>query len=347
MTRPRLVTILSLAVSILIVAMIFNRAGDKVAFVENTRLLMGTIVQIKVSVKSANERLKAEEALVKAFAEMARVEGVFSTFKVDSEVSKINRSAGEGPVTTTGEVVGLIERSIFYSEKTDGAFDITVKPLIDLWRRANVSQKMPSEERLKSALDKVGRRFVIIDKASGTVKFAKYGMAIDLGGIAKGYAVKRAADVLSGNDIRNFIISAGGDMYCAGTRSKKELWKIGLRHPRDKGKILFEIKLRDRAVETSGDYERYFTLNGKRYSHIIDPRTGQPIGDNVVSATVISVDPVMGDALSTALCILGARGLDMIRSLGDIDAMIIYRKGKILGIKMSEGFEKRYDIKKK
>jgi thiamine biosynthesis lipoprotein len=135
-------------------------------------------------------------------------------------------------------------------------------------------------------------------------------------------------------------------MYCLGRKSDAELWKVGIRHPRDKDKIFLEILLKNKAISTSGDYERYFILKGKRYSHIIDPRTGYPIGDNVVSASVISPDSTTSDILATAICIMGEKGLSMIKPFGGIDAVLVFKNEERFTVKMSDGIRKNYAISK-
>nr|HPM42468.1 FAD:protein FMN transferase [Candidatus Omnitrophota bacterium] len=195
------------------------------------------------------------------------------------------------------------------------------------------------------ARSKVGAGSVILDDVSKTVKFAKEGVELDLGAVAKGYAVDRAAKVLKDLGIQNAVVSAGGDMYCMGMRSKEKRWKIGIQHPRDRSKVINNITVIDKGVDTSGDYERYFTIAGRRYSHIIDPKTGMPIGDNIVSATVVAPDSMMADVFATALCVSGKDGLEIARSNG-VDAMLIIKEDDSLNIHMTEDFKDKYALKK-
>ena len=306
---------------------------------------MSTLVQIKVSVNNAkHDEEKARDAINKAFREIERIEDVYSVFKPESEISKINRLRKNELLRIPDGVFNLISRSLDYSERTGGAFDITVKPLVDLWKKAGAIKKLPDEYELKRALDRVGYKNVVLDKVRRTICFKKDGMAIDLGGIAKGYATDRAITILQNSGIDNALVTSGGDMYCLGKKSMSQLWKVGVRHPRDKDKIFIEVALKDKAISTSGDYERYFILDGKRYSHIIDPRTGYPIGDNVVSASVISPDSTTSDILATAMCLLGEKGLSVIKSLGGIDAILVFKDKEGFRVKMSEGIRKSYAI---
>lgn len=275
---------------------------------------MGTIVQIKVPLGMGVDRKRAESGIEKAFEEIGRVEDLFSVFKEDNEISKINRLHANEPLKIKDEVFGLIEKAIEYNSKTEGAFDITIKPLVDLWRQSGGTKTTPSEEAIKAALAKIGSDCVVLDKFNKTILFKKEGMALDLGGIAKGYATGRAIYILKENGIKNAIVNSGGDMYCLGRRPGNKQWKVGVQHPRDKDKIIFELNLENEAIDTSGDYEKYFILNGRRYSHIIDPKTGYPIGDKIISATVIADDSTTADILATALCILGEGGLSAVES---------------------------------
>lgn len=306
--------------------------------IEKDGLYMGTIVRIKIPVHPQKEKVKIGKAIRKAFEEIARVENMFSVFKEESEISKINRLKAGEKLKLNSEVFGLIERSISYSRRTEGAFDITVKPLGDLWKAARANGRLPSDESLKAALSKVGFKYISLDKKDGTIALAREGMAIDAGGIAKGYAVDRAVNILKENGIRNALVDAGGDVYCLGMRSRGKMWKIGIQHPRKSPGMISEIKLKNKAVDTSGDYEKYFILNGRRYSHIIDPRSGYPIGDNVVSATVIAEDSTTADMLATALCVLGKSGFKAIITEG-AEAMIVINENGRLKTEATAGFD--------
>jgi len=340
------IILLVIAVAVFL-TLFFLRVAPGVTMIEDTKLMMGTIVQIKVPVRSKEEARRAEEAVKKAFAEIGRVEDTFSVFKVDSPISRINRDAAEMPVAATGEILDLIERAIEYNKKTEGAFDITVKPLVDLWHHARISQKLPADEEVKKALEKVGSQYILVDRANGTIGFKKEGMGIDLGGVAKGYATDRAIEILKANGIKAAIVNSGGDMYCLGTRSRKRPWKVGIQHPRDKEKVFAEVKLKDAAIDTSGDYEKFFTLNGRRYAHIIDPRTGYPTGDGTVSATIIAKEAAVADMLATAACVLGKDSLRIINSMNGVDAILIYKEKDGLADAMSNGIETRYEITQK
>lgn len=308
--------------------------------VSETRFLMGTIVQIKVALVPNKDAREVRQITAKAFEEIKRVEGVFSVFYPDSEISQINRLKAGERLKISSEAFDLIKKSIEYNKKTEGAFDITVKPLVDLWKRAKAAGKIPTPEEIEVSLARVGSNEIILDDAEKTISFRKDGMALDLGGVAKGYATARAVGILKASGIRNAIVNSGGDMYCLGKKSDREFWKVGIQHPRNRNRMFLELRLKDKAVDTSGDYEKYFILDGRRYSHIIDPRTGYPVGDNIVSASVIADDSAMADILATALCVLGREGLMIVETMSGADAMIIVKVGDALKMVETKNFKK-------
>lgn len=343
MRRNAILTLFSLLIFSLIVYLyVFPK--DAFTIVERTKFYMGTVVQIKVSIDNKIGEARAKEAVNKAFEEIKRVEDVFSVYKDTSEISRINRLKKNEKARISDEVFNLIKKSIEFSKKTEGAFDITVKPLVDLWSRAKKNNKLPGEDEIKQALERTGREKICLDDAGRAISFKKDGMALDLGGVAKGYATDRAIGILKQNGIKDAIVNSGGDMYCMGRKSKTELWKVGAQDPRHKNKIFLEIKLEDMAIDTSGDYERYFILNGKRLSHIIDPRTGYPIGDDVVSSSVIAPDSTTADMLATSLSILGNKALAIAGSIKGIDAIIVFKRNDKFIVKMTDGIKKRYEI---
>lgn len=311
-------------------------------FAEKSVIAMGTMVRIKVPLTEGISRRIADGGIGGAIDEIRRVERLFSAFSADSEISRINATGKGRSVKVQPEVFDLIVRAVKFSESTGGAFDITVKPLVDLWSAARKDLRVPSETEIRAALEKVGFRNLILDKAAGTLIFAKDGMAIDMAGIAKGYAADRAAKTLLDHGIANAVVDCGGDMRCIGRRSKPDRWRVAVRHPRQKGSTFLQLELEDAAIDTSGDYERFFTVEGRRYSHIIDPRTGYPVGDDIVSASVIAADSVTADALATAICVLGLEGSRSARSADGISAVVVYVDNGRLKADIPDGFMERY-----
>lgn len=310
------------------------------AVVSAARFLMGTVVSIETP---AVPGMDISDGISGAFEEMARLEKIFSIHNSDSELSRLNRAASTGPVKVSDELFYVIKKAAEYSPKTAGAFDITVKPLRDLWTDSGEKGQPPDDKSIAEARSKTGIDSIDLDDKSGTVAFSGAGMAIDLGGIAKGYIVDRAIAVLKARGITSAIVNAGGDMYCMGSRPDGSKWKVGIQNPRDKKDVVYDIMVMDKGVDTSGDYERYFSVGDRRYSHIIDPRSGLAVGDGIVSATTVADDSMTADVFATALCVLGEDGLGIAESNG-VDALIMIKSGAGLRTCMTKNFKDKYVV---
>lgn len=248
---------------------------------------------------------KSAEAVNAAFTEIKRIENMLSSHIETSDISKINNGAHLAPVEVSGETAEILRKALEMSEKTYGAFDITVKPLTDLWNITAEDPKVPTDEELKSTLSVVGYENIVIN--GNLVSFAKEGMKIDLGGAAKGYCADRAADILKSYGIKNAILDLGGNVYALGKNEQGKNWRIGLQDPsKDRGKHFTIEELSDMTAVTSGSYERYFEKNGKIYHHILNPDTGSPADSGLISVTVISDNSFEADMLSTAIFVMGA-----------------------------------------
>lgn len=287
------------------------------------QVLMGTIVEI---ILIGDNQKKAEKSALQAFQEIRRIEQLMSPTIEKSEVFHINQSTGKKWVRVSPETFYVIKKSIEISNQSDGGFDITVGPLIKLWQKAREKEHPPSNEDLERSLDLVGFRNIMISP-DGKIFLKKDGMSIDLGGIAKGYAVDRAFDILRGLGFRNLIVNAGGDLKVGGMKFGKP-WSIGIQDPRDQGKIIAKIKLKKGAIATSGDYEKYFMYQGKRYHHIINPKDGLPAW-GCQSVTVLCEEGILADAMATAVFVLGPeKGFSLCQRTKGIDCLIIDWEGK-------------------
>jgi thiamine biosynthesis lipoprotein len=285
---------------------------QKVQPLKRSQMIMGTMVEITV-IPPHDEAIKA------AFEEIQKVDTLMSIYKENSEISILNR---EGKNHLSIETLQVIREAINFSKITGGAFDITCKPLINLWKKAKKEKVIPSPEETKKALSLVGYEKILLE--GEMARFKQKGMQIDLGGIAKGYAVDRAIEALRKNGIRRALINAGGDLYALGNGPGDEKWKVGIQDPREEGKLLGIIKVKDVGVATSGDYRRYFTIEGKRFSHIVNPKTGQTVQDVPMSVTVIAPDATTTDALATGIFVLGPQaGMKLIDSLPQVEGMIV------------------------
>jgi thiamine biosynthesis lipoprotein len=273
--------------------------------------VMGT--KAWVTIAGMNEA-NADSAAVQAFREMYRIESVMSTWRPSSEISRLNAESNGTPLAVSRELYSLIDSALFYSKATSGAFDVTVLPLVRLWGFQGAQAALPSDEEISRALSHVGYGAISIDSSASTVTLPS-GMQIDLAGIAKGYAVDRCVAVLARLGVRNALVNIGGNIYAMGTAPHEQGWKIGIRDPKGGLNTVGSLLLRDEAVATSGNYENFVEIDGKRYGHIIDPRTGRPVSD-VLSVTVVAPTGLASDALSTGFFVLGfERGTEAIALL--------------------------------
>jgi thiamine biosynthesis lipoprotein len=285
--------------------------------------IMGT--RITVEVEHENKQM-AQQAVNAVMHEMKRIDSGMSPYKPESELSRLNNQAARQPVAVSQEMFKLLQRSIEFSNLTQGAFDITFASAGFLYDyRASTK---PNSRDLQLAVDAINYNHIRLMPADHSVRFAKSGVKIDLGGIAKGHAVDNGIRLLQQMDIKNALVTAGGDTRVIGNRWGRP-WQIGVRDPRDKNKMAARIPLENVAVSTSGDYERFFEQDGIRYHHIINPKTGDSARE-LQSVTIIGPDATSTDALSTSIFVMGReRGLQLINRLPDIDAILIDNKGQM------------------
>ena len=301
--------------------------------IKRVKLLMGT--KVEITAQGKNEAIM-EAAVNKGFDEIERLEKKFSRFEPDSVVSRINQNAGQSPVQVDSEVFGLIEKSVAFCNASNGAFEITILPVLSLWKYNDADPRPPGSQEIQEKLNLVDCQKIVLKKDQNLVFLPDPGMAIDLGGIAKGYAADKAAQKLRQNGVSAGIVNAGGNLTVFGGTGKGIA--IGVRDPRQRGKVLAKIYITDGAISTSGDYERFFIYNGVRYSHIIDPRTGYP-ARGVESVTVFAENGADADAWSTALFVLGSdQGLKILAGKPGLQALFIDESGKKI---MSPGLSQR------
>ncbi len=301
---------------------------------------MDTIASITVVADSA---ASAEQAIDRAFEEIGRFGDLINLYSDKSELADINRNAGLQSVKVSPQTLDVIEKAVLAAEKSGGAFDPTLGPVITLWDFVNRTK--PKEDELAKALPLVNYRDIIIDRRQGTVFLRRKGMMIDLGGIAKGYAVDLALERLKKEGILSGLVSIAGDIRTFGMKPDRRPWTIGIKNPRQTGQkdeLLAKIRLGDKAISTSGDYERFFISGDKRYHHLLDPKTGMP-AYGCRSVSVVTDRAADTDALSTAVFILGPdRGMKLIRDMG-MDAVIVDSSGKI---HMTDAVRERITLEK-
>ncbi len=285
--------------------------------------IMGTRIAVEFW---DEDKVHAEQCAEQVFNEMRRIDALMSPYKPNSELSRINQQAAGQAVRISEELFNLLEKALQMSQLSNGAFDITFSSVGHLYNyREGIK---PSEADIQQSLAAINFRHVLLNKTNRSVHFARSGVRIDLGGIAKGYAVDNGIAILAKCGIRGGLVSAGGDSRILGDRGNRP-WMMGVRHPRKKDAVAVMLPLSNTAISTSGDYERFFIEDGKRYHHIISPSTGKSVS-TTWSATVIGPDTTTTDALSTTLFVLGPeKGLQLVESLEGIDAVIIDAQGQM------------------
>lgn len=325
------------AIALLIPA-IFSCTPKDNELLRRTQFIMGTLVEITVREPDQD---KAQLALSSAFNEMRRLEKLMSTHLADSEISRLNAKAGSmTSLAVSPDVLAVIERGIYWGNLSNAALDISIGPVSRLWRFDDDDPAIPDTQRLAEAARLVNFREIEIVESN--IRLKQSGMALHLGAIAKGYAVDQAMGVLEKNGIQHALINAGGDLKVLGERKDGQPWSIGLQHPRHPEKMIASFTLRDKAVATSGDYQKYFIKDDTRYHHLLDPANGRP-ARGMISCTLIAENVMDADALATAVFVLGPdKGMALIDSLDGVEGMMVTESGSTLfseNFKSQPGFE--------
>ena len=282
---------------------------------QRTMILMDTVVDVRV------DGGDSEELVERVFTVMDDLEGLLSRFISDSEISEINRRAGQW-VKVSPITLEVIELGLKMGDLTGGVFDITIGAVLDLWGFGSSQYYVPSDEEIATVLASVDYTKVEVDKAQGQVRIP-LGTVLDVGGIAKGYIIDIGTNILREADVERSIINAGGDISAIGRRPDNLPWRVGVQNPENPAEIRWILPLDDESVVTSRDYQRYFTVDDVRYHHIIDPRTGFP-ARQLTSVTIVGENSATCDALSTAVFVLGLEeGRTLVEKLPDVEALIV------------------------
>jgi thiamine biosynthesis lipoprotein len=282
------------------------------------------------TVRACGPEAEALPAIVgAALDEIDRIDRLMSHYRSDSLLSRVNREAGSGPVAVEPELLDFLAECLRWSRESDGAFDVTVGPLMKAWGFFRDEGRVPNESELAIAGAVVGYRHVELDHVAGTVRFDRLGVELDLGGIAKGYAVDRVVELLRRRAITSALVNLGGSSVCGlGAPPGKAAWEVGIQDPTDPAKTALTLRLRDRALSVSGSYARFFEQNGIKYAHILDPRTGRPV-QGVLSVAILSDSATEGDALDTILFVQGLeRAGAYLRRTGSPEALFFLQNGK-------------------
>lgn len=285
------------------------------------RQVMGTFTRIVVVAES--ER-KGRDAIHAAFEKIYDIESRMSDYDSNSLLSQVNRRAFAEAVPVDDELFEVLAAAVEFSRLSDGAFDVTVGPVVQLWRKAKKEGTAPDPELLRQARERVGYQNLILNPENRTVRFAKEGMVLDLGGIAKGFAIDKAVEILQSVSMQGGMVDIGGDLRCFGAPPDNAAhWLIGVQNPANDENILLKLKLDDRAVATSGDYRRFVVVNGVTHSHIINPATAGS-AQTLSSVSIIATTAMQADALATAVSVLGnEKGMELIESIPEVEAILI------------------------
>lgn len=312
-------------VSFVILLFLSVNAFSQEVFMRPT-MLMGSYYEITVV---AQNKAEGDRYIDDAVQEISRIEKIISSWDANSQTSAINRNAGIAPVKVSPELMGLIERAIQISKVTEGAFDISYAAMDKIWKFDGGMQEVPDEAVIQQSVAKVGYQNIILDKEKSTVFLRLPGMKIGFGAIGKGYSADRAKDLLMKEGVVAGMINASGDLNCWGTRPDGKQWMVGITNPINKNHVFSWFPIENRAVVTSGDYEKFVILNGKRYTHIIDPRTGWP-ARGLASVSIFAPKAELADALATSVFVMGIdAGLDMVNQLQGIECVLVDDQGKI------------------
>ncbi len=298
--------------------------------------LMGT--RFEIIAVGSNSKL-AEESIQAAVDEITRIEKLISSWDPNSQTSEVNRNAGIKPVVVDHELFQLIKRSKKISELTDGVFDISFASLDQIWKFDGSMKELPTMEKLKESVSKINYNNIILDDKTSSVFLKNKGMKIGFGGIGKGYAANKAKKIMVELGIDNGVVNASGDLNSWGKQKDGNDWGIAITDPNDKSKNIAWINICDKSIVTSGNYEKFVSINGVNYTHIINPKTGMPVSETK-SVTIISPDAELGDALSTSVFILGEKqGINLVNRLKNVECVLVNSGNEIV---TSKGIDLNY-----
>jgi thiamine biosynthesis lipoprotein len=289
-------------------------------------ILMGSSFRFTALNKS---NIIAQQSVNLAIEEVIRIEKLISSWDDFSQTSQINRMAGVSPVKVSIELLLLIERTLKISEISNGYFDISFASIDQIWNFTDSISTIPTQLQLEQSVEKINYKNISIDKKNTTIFLLEKGMKIGFGSIGKGYAANRAKMIMVNNGIKSGVVNAGGDLIAWGTKENNKLWSIGVVDPFNKNETTLWLDVDDMAVVTSGNYEKYLTINGKRYCHIVNPKTGWPVS-GLVSVTIMCRDAELADALATTVFVLGLTdGLNLINHLEGVEGVLISENGSM------------------
>jgi len=300
------------------------------AQVEQTKTvnLMGSVFQITLV---DSDSISAHQNINKAILEIERIENLISEWRPETQISKVNQNAGIKPVQVDKEVFELTKKAIWFSEISNGAFDISIVAMDKIWKFDGTMEKLPSKKAIRNSIVNVNYKNIVFDSINSTIFLSKKGMKIGFGSIGKGYAADKARKLLQESGIKAGIINAAGDIATWGTQINGNPWRIGVNNPLETGETIEILEFSgNNAVTTSGNYEKYVEINNKRYSHIINPKTGYP-STELISVTIIGPNAEMCNGFSTSIMVLGLKkGIKLINKFPDYQYIILTNKEDII-----------------
>ncbi|MCT4606693.1 MAG: FAD:protein FMN transferase [Marinisporobacter sp.] len=323
---------------LLLVVSLLAGCSKKKEVVTDSAYMLGTHLNISVWIEDEEE---GKQVIKECIERISEIEKKMSVNIKASDINKINNNTGTF-VEVSKDTTKVLDKAIKYTEISSGAFDPTIGKLVKLWGIGTQEEKVPPKSEINNALKFIDYKS-LKKKDKNEFKLDQEGMQIDLGGIAKGYAADEVYNILKSKGIEHALINLGGNIYTLGTRVDGQLWKIGIQDPFEPtGTPMGIVEFSDKAIVTSGNYERFFVKNGKRYHHIIDPKTGYPAQNGIVSSTIITDHSMDADALSTSVYILGVeKGLEVIERIKNVECIIITKDDKVY---LSSGMKNKFKI---
>ena len=286
---------------------------------------LGTIINLKVLGS------KGEKAIEEAIEKLNYIDDKMSAFKEDSDISKITSKAGATSEVVSKDTYFIVKKAVKYSKILEGTFDPTIRPLVKLWSIGTKEESIPEKSQIEETLKLVNYKDVILDENDHSIMLKHKKQALDVGGIAKGFAADEVRDIFYKHKIKSALIDLGGNIFALGNKDDGTPWKVGIQNPfKPRGEYIGILSVKNKSVVTSGNYEKYFIKDGERFHHIIDPKTGYPSQSKIISATIISDNSIDGDGLSTGVYILGIdKALKIIEAIEGIDAIFITEDKKV------------------
>lgn len=306
---------------------------------EATTFAMDTIMTFQIYHENG------EQILIDTEQEIRKLENLLSVTIDNSDIAKLNQNAGKEPVAVSDETISLLQTGNEINVLTNGNYDITVSPIVKAWGFTEEEHHVPSQQEIDARLPLVNHDAVQIDAQNKTAYLQKEGMAVDLGGIAKGYTSQQVADLLKEKGVSSAILSLGGNVVAIGNKPDGSPWKIAVENPLDNQDYVGLLQVTDKFAVTSGGYQRFFEQDGKKYHHIIDPHTGYPAENGLISVTIISKNGTKADGLSTALFVMGLEdALDLWRKSDDFEVIFVTEDGKVIA---TEGIAEQFTFEGK